>query len=216
MPVELNDAGMRRRPVQARSVATFDALLRSAAALLEERGVGAFSTNALAAESGLSVRAIYRYFPNKQAVIVELARQLSAGWLDAVSAVGDLGDPAVPWEPVWRGYLDAWVRAVVAEPGGSAIIAAMRDDPKLRVVDDEINERYVEGIAAALRRRRPSLTAEQGAIAAGVLMRSTIGVLDEAVAVSAQRRGQLIDALLTMHVHYLRHLLDEEAPDVDR
>ena len=205
---------MRRRPVQARSEATFDALLKAAAALLEARGTAAFSTNVLAAESGISVRAIYRYFPNKQAIIVELARQMSADWLEATSAVGDLGDPAVGWEPVWCGYLDVWVRTVVATVGGRTVLAAMRDDPELRAVDDEINARYIEGIAAALRQRDPALTIAQCAITARVLMRSTIGVLDEAVLDDGAHRDELIAALQTMHVHYLRHVLGEEHHDV--
>ena len=216
MPSALDDVSLRRRPTQARSSATFDALLEAAAALLETRGAAAFSTNVLAAESGISVRAIYRYFPNKQAIIVELARRLSAEWLDAVSAVGDLGDPAVAWEPVWRGYLDTWVRAVVTTAGGRAVIAATRDDPELRVVDDEINERYVEGIAGALRQRRPALAAKQSTVAARVLMRTTIGVLDEAVLTDELHRDQLIEELQTMHVHYLRHVLGEEHHDARR
>jgi len=207
---------VRRRPSQVRSAATFDSLLSAAAALLEATGAAAFNTNALAAESGISVRAIYRYFPNKQAIFVELARRLSADWLECVSTVGDLGDPASAWEPIWCGYLDAWVRGVVGTSGGRAVIAAMRDDPELRSIDDEINERYVEGISVALRQRRPALTAAHADVAARVLMRSTIGVLDEAVQVDEAHRSLLIGELQTMHVHYLRHLLGEEQIDVRR
>jgi AcrR family transcriptional regulator len=212
----VESTGLRRRPAQARSAATFDALLASAAALLESRGVAAFSTNALAAESGISVRAIYRYFPNKQAIIVELAQRMSIEWLQAVSEVGDLGDPAQQWETVWCGYLDAWVRSVVATVGGRAVIAAMRDDPELRGVDDEINERYVDGVSVALRQRHPALSVAASDVAARVLMRSTIGVLDEAVFAEGLRRSALIAALQIMHVHYLRHVLEEESRGVHR
>lgn len=208
--------GLRRRPTQARSAATFDALLACAGSLLETRGIAAFSTNLLAEESGISVRAIYRYFPNKRAILVELARQLSDEWLNAVSAIGDLGDPSQAWEPIWRGYLDAWVRAVVTTPGGRAVIAATRDDPELRAIDDEINERYIDGIAAALRQRTAGLDTDRSVIIARVLMRSTIGVLDEAVFAPDTDRIPVIDELYRMHVHYLRDALSEESIHVHR
>ena len=74
---------LRRRPEQSRSTATFETLLEVAGRLLETHGFGAFTTNLLATESGVSIRAIYRYFPNKHAIVAELAGRPS------VAAVGD-------------------------------------------------------------------------------------------------------------------------------
>ena len=190
-------------------MSTFDALLDCSAALLEARGAASFTTNLLAAESGMSVRAIYRYFPNKQAILVELARRTSARWFDAVAAVGELTDPSVPWEPIWRRYLDTWVEAVVATPGGRAVVAAMRDDPVLRAVDDELNDRYIDGVADALRARNPSLRRGRARSVARVLVRSTIGVLDEALTKPRAARTASIAELQEMHVVYIGRVLGE-------
>ena len=202
---------LRRRPVQGRSAATFDLILDTAGMLLDDAGFEAFSTNAVSERSGVSIRAIYRYFPNKHAIVVELAERMAVRWRDAVDAAGDLGDPDVPWEPIWRGYLDSFVRAVRTTPGGRAVLVAMRDDPALRRVDDRANERYIAGIDAAIRVRRPDLSGDESHAIAAVLMRSTVAVLDDAIGSAGE--VALVAALERMHLSLLRDVFGERHTD---
>lgn len=65
----------RKRPRQARSVATFEAILESAARILESLGFAGFNTNAVAELAGVSIGSLYQYFPSKDALIVELIRR---------------------------------------------------------------------------------------------------------------------------------------------
>lgn len=64
----------RKRPRQARSVATFEAILEAAARILESLGFAGFNTNAVAERAGVSIGSLYQYFPSKDALIVELIR----------------------------------------------------------------------------------------------------------------------------------------------
>jgi len=64
----------RKRPRQVRSVATFEAILESAARILESLGFAGFNTNAVAELAGVSIGSLYQYFPSKDALIVELIR----------------------------------------------------------------------------------------------------------------------------------------------
>lgn len=64
----------RKRPHQARSVATFEAILEAAARILESLGFAGFNTNAVAELAGVSIGSLYQYFPSKDALIVELIR----------------------------------------------------------------------------------------------------------------------------------------------
>ncbi|AYY51926.1 TetR/AcrR family transcriptional regulator [Acinetobacter baumannii] len=65
----------RKRPRQARSVATFEAILEAAARILETLGFAGFNTNAVAELAGVSIGSLYQYFPSKDALIVELIRR---------------------------------------------------------------------------------------------------------------------------------------------
>ncbi|MEQ1065570.1 TetR/AcrR family transcriptional regulator [Acinetobacter sp. XH1741] len=73
MPETLPDP--RKRPRQARSVATFEAILEAAARILESLGFAGFNTNAVADLAGVSIGSLYQYFPSKDALIVELIRR---------------------------------------------------------------------------------------------------------------------------------------------
>lgn len=62
----------RRRPRQARSRATHDALLEAAAQIISRHGLAGFTTNAVADRAGVSIGSLYQYFPNKDALMVAL------------------------------------------------------------------------------------------------------------------------------------------------
>jgi AcrR family transcriptional regulator len=59
----------RRRPVQARSQATVDAIVEAAAHILGQFGWLGFTTNAVAERAGVSIGSLYQYFPDKLAIL---------------------------------------------------------------------------------------------------------------------------------------------------
>ena len=75
----------RVTPCQARARASVEAILEAAAQILETGGEAAFNTNAVAVRAGVSIGAVYRYFPDKRAILVALAEQ-EQGKVDAVVA----------------------------------------------------------------------------------------------------------------------------------
>src|SRR5579871_2625632 len=76
---EIDRKPQRRRPRQARSHATLDAILEAAAQILERRGVGGFTTNHVAERAGVSIGTLYQYFADKDAVLLAaLRRELDA------------------------------------------------------------------------------------------------------------------------------------------
>lgn len=62
----------RKRPVQARSQRTVDAVLKAAAQVFASRGYAAGTTNHIAERAGVSIGTLYEYFPNKDALLVAL------------------------------------------------------------------------------------------------------------------------------------------------
>lgn len=59
----------KNRPRQARAVKTYEAILSATGELLVEVGLERISTNLIAERAGVTVPALYRYFPNKYAVL---------------------------------------------------------------------------------------------------------------------------------------------------
>ncbi|MBF6341222.1 TetR/AcrR family transcriptional regulator [Nocardia abscessus] len=66
----------RRRPTQQRAKETREQILEVAARLFGECGIAGTSTNRIAAEAGLSIGTLYRYFPDRNAIVDELLERL--------------------------------------------------------------------------------------------------------------------------------------------
>ncbi|BDT94760.1 TetR/AcrR family transcriptional regulator [Nocardia sputorum] len=68
--------GQRRRPTQERAKATREHILDTAARLFGERGIANTSTNRIAAEAGVSIGTVYRYFADRAVLVDELLERL--------------------------------------------------------------------------------------------------------------------------------------------
>jgi AcrR family transcriptional regulator len=66
----------KRVPTQTRALETCERILDAAANLLGEVGIERLSTNLICERAGLSPPALYRYYPNKYAVLAELGARL--------------------------------------------------------------------------------------------------------------------------------------------
>jgi AcrR family transcriptional regulator len=73
------DLSPRKRPRQARSRATVDAILEACARILREGGRAPLTTNRIAERAGISIGSLYEFFPNREAILAELARRRLAG-----------------------------------------------------------------------------------------------------------------------------------------
>ncbi|MCE9668828.1 TetR/AcrR family transcriptional regulator [Myxococcus stipitatus] len=56
-------------------MATVDAILQAAAYILVRHGWAGFTTNRVAERAGVNIASLYQYFPNKEALVVELQRR---------------------------------------------------------------------------------------------------------------------------------------------
>lgn len=64
---------MRKRPMQERSQETVQRILAATSALLLQTPVDQITTYLIARKAGLSIGALYRFFPDKQAIIDAIA-----------------------------------------------------------------------------------------------------------------------------------------------
>lgn len=76
----------RRVPQRVGSAATVEAIYEATARILQARGREGLNTNLIAETAGVSVGTLYGYFPNKQSILLEMARREMDALRDRVGA----------------------------------------------------------------------------------------------------------------------------------
>lgn len=143
----------KKQPAQQRAIETYELILSTTAELLAEVGVERLSTNLVCQRAGLTPPAIYRYFPNKYALLHELGRRLMlaqneliAKWLtpDALSEPGELLQ-----QQLVGLFLDTY-RVTAKTTGGAWITRALRAVPTLQEVRIASHNLVTEELQAGL------------------------------------------------------------------
>ena len=105
----------RRSPVRRRSAATVEVIFEAAAQILAAGGRAALTTNRIAERAGVSVGSIYAYFPNKEAILLAMARrELDAVRDRVVVALSAKDDPTHPLRRAIRALMAAYGEGGVA------------------------------------------------------------------------------------------------------
>ncbi|WP_235035955.1 TetR/AcrR family transcriptional regulator [Curtobacterium sp. 18060] len=111
---------LRNEPVQARSSARLAGLLDAAAAVIDEIGFERLTTAMVAERAGASIGTVYRYFPDRIAVVDALAirctQRLAARFVAALDASG-----AETWQQACDALIDETAELYRTEPGFRAI-----------------------------------------------------------------------------------------------
>jgi len=111
---------LRNEPVQARSSARLTGLLDAAAAIIDEIGYERLTTAMVAERAGASIGTVYRYFPDRIAVVDALAlrcvQRLTGRVVEAVS-----DDAVTDWRRAVELFVDAKAQMYRVEPGFRAI-----------------------------------------------------------------------------------------------
>jgi AcrR family transcriptional regulator len=125
------------RPAQTRATETYEHLLDVTGQILTEVGFERLSTNLVCERAGLSPPALYRYFPNKYALLHELGRRLMeqqnaliSQWLTPSVFRGSTQE----LEQALTGLLLETYQVTQQTKGGMWILRALRAVPALQEV----------------------------------------------------------------------------------
>jgi AcrR family transcriptional regulator len=66
----------RKTPRQERATRTVEAIFEATARVIDADGLAGLTTNAVAKRAGVSIGSLYEYFPNKEAILVAMTRQM--------------------------------------------------------------------------------------------------------------------------------------------
>lgn len=107
----------RKRPSQARSKATVEAILVAAAQVFRRQGYAGATTDRIAERAGVSVGSLYQYFPNKDAILVALTeRHVDAGFALVRELLAETLSDVPALEPLLRRFVVAMITLHEREP----------------------------------------------------------------------------------------------------
>ena len=202
----------RRKPSQERSRDRVERILDATAALLIDTAADKITTAAIADTARVPIGSVYQYFPNKLAILAELARRVMEE-VDAKTAsliAADFG--VLPWDQAIDRAIDATMEGYAEQPGYLQLLLSIRPTPEFRAITDESNQRVAAMLAfhPALQSLIPPDRIElvtRAAIQAANSLQDWALSEDDPV-----RRNRIISEMKTLLKGYLAVYMDESSP----
>lgn len=214
-PVELDP---KVTPLQDRARATYEQIIQATGELLPEIGIERLSTNMIAERAGLTPPALYRYFPNKYAILSEMGRRLITAENETIAEWVNSGDFAIGRDlqaeiDSFSALLDRLRDVVLAHPGGAWIYRAMSAVPVLQEMRRRASKDFVKVIIDAVKSDFPKADPERirGAVLLTAIVNHAVTetMADDFPTASLLRR----EAAIMMSLYY-RDVVVSRAPSL--
>src|SRR3569833_2030087 len=144
------DVKPRKLPRQARARVTIDAIVEASTQLLLERGYDRFTTARAAERAGVSVGALYQYFPNKAALAAAVIDRACDGFILALDQAL-AGRPRITLAECIRAIVDVILVSHQLTPDLHRIVIELA--PRIGVAEktNGVSRKMAEAIEAILR-----------------------------------------------------------------
>jgi len=194
------DVEQRRLPVQGRSRERVNTILNCTIELIKEVGVQGLKTSEIARQAGISLPSLYRYFPNKTAIIKALAEQHIEkldGILQEFLTDFDLDEG-------FDHLIDVYAKFYRSEPGYKEIWSGVESMPELQELD--LGELYdnAERLSVKAKSRFQGLEDERIWLICVMLPRTCGAILKLSMTMEETQSQMLLSELKLMVKAYLR------------
>ncbi|HOO37809.1 MAG TPA: TetR/AcrR family transcriptional regulator [Deltaproteobacteria bacterium] len=198
----------RTQPKQQRAKNTVELILKTATELIEEVGFEAFTTKLLAQRANILIRNIYRYYPNKLAIIYALAERISAKQAEFIDNFSSVANPGIPWRDAVGSTINAFMSAALAEPAFLTIRDAMHGSPELKAIDERSADEMTRRLTAAMKSRIPDFQDEKLQLISMIILDTSVAIIDHALmeyhaARNEQKLSETIEELKKILTSYL-------------
>ena len=164
----------RKSPIQARSTASVDAILKATVQVLLRVGKDRLTTTLVAARAGVSVGTLYQYFPNKRALLRTALKLHVEEILSGVEQVC-LAQRGHPVEEMAEALAVAFLAVKMRDPKKSRALYAVSSDVEGTKVAASAVARVNNAIVELLR-SAPEVLATELRLMATVLQSAIAGV----------------------------------------
>ena len=212
MTTKIDQLTPRRRPSQERSRDRVERILDATAALLGDTPVDRLTTAAIAEQAGVPIGSVYQYFPNKLAVLAELARRVMEQVDEKTASLIAEDFGVLPWDQAIDRAIDATMQGYAEQPGYLQLLLSIRPTPEFRAITDESNERVAAMLAlhpalqAVIPPGQIELITRAAIQAANSLQDWALSEDDPALA------SRIIGEMKTLLKGYLAVYMDESSP----
>jgi AcrR family transcriptional regulator len=201
----------RKTPRQPRAVETRARILAAAGRVFAAHGYAAGTTNRIAEAAGMSVGSLYQYFPNKDAILVELVRDhIQAGTAEMLAAVEPFAEAADPdaLEALVQAVVTALVRTHARDRRLHRVL--FEESPRPRSLLSELR-RLEEGVVALVAARLDAAYPDgrDHELAARVVVAAVESLVHRLVATDRRiDEEQVVDEITRLVGGYVRGLAD--------
>ncbi|WAC22804.1 TetR/AcrR family transcriptional regulator [Blastomonas sp. SL216] len=204
-------------PSQDRARATYELIIQATGELLPEVGIERLSTNMIAERAGLTPPALYRYFPNKYAILSEMGRRLIAAenalviaWLQSEEFA--IGSNLEFERRTFSELLDKLRDVVLSHPGGAWVYRAMSAVPVLQELRRRASREIIDVIYDEVAKDFPKIDRER--VQGAALLTSIVNnAVTEIMADDSPTADLLRREAATMMCLYYRDVVLSRAPD---
>ncbi len=203
----LNNAGLRRKPRQARSQERVDRILAVAEALFTTEGYGKTTTNAIAAQAKVPIGSFYQFFPDKAAILQAIAVRYTSKLQQHLERLLDTAEvTALPLPEYVERLIDATDQFFTENPGYHAIFMdAQGMIPELNEIDRATDMALIEELSTAFARRNHTLTQEDCEVAGFIMIKVIGNLLWLAIDQEPMQRQRLVLETKKLALSYLQN-----------
>jgi len=193
-----NPPALRRKPSQTRSREKVELILDCATALIAQQGSDAMRMSEVALNAGISIGALYQYFPDKTAIVRVLAQRYNQEARECIEQCLTQVQDFPQLIEAFSCLIDEYYALFMAEPVMRDIWAATQANKTLR--EEEVAESRLNGalLAAAIRRLRPQADPVAVENAAFLLMHLGEATMRLAVSTGPDEGRELVESYKQM------------------
>jgi AcrR family transcriptional regulator len=206
----MSNHSARSTPQQSRSQQRVDLILDTAADLFTEVGYEASTTNAIAERAGVSIGSLYRYFPDKDAILHALAARYHQEERELFDRVFTDDVIYLPLPVLLDRLIDPFLAMHCACPVYAHILLGTDVSTDIAAASHLTEQEFVERIAGLLLRVAPHLGAQKASLVALVCKAAVKALIS--LRMSAQDdvlREQSTTEFKQMLLAYLERVLGE-------
>lgn len=205
----MSETSIRRTPQQSRSQLRVDLILDTAADLFARLGYENTSTNAVAERAGISIGSLYRYFPDKDAILRALARRYHEQLNSLYDQVFTADLVYLPLSVLLDRLIDPFLNLYRCCPVYTHILLGSDVSTDIAAATAKMEQDTIERIALILRRIAPGLSEARAHLTATICKAEVKTLISLVATQDRQRQAELTAEIKRMLLAYLEPIVSQ-------